>query len=375
MKEFKQLLERKIVESLVNDFGVENFDEYRFGKYSTYLEQNSLGVLDKLKKIIKTIIGYQTPKSRFIENALDLIQPYEDSISVIWNKIGEFDKEILVSLIAYRTLGYTKIKLARNNQEYWDAIKKAKQLANIEDTYDPHFMHFILEKFDLNPIGYNVKLYFSEIAIAIDFIIEQYALKRGGKKIISADEGDVVLDIGGCWGDTALYFASKVGENGKVYSFEFIPDNIKLFNINTSLNENLLPRINLIQQPVYNEPNVPIYFKDNGPGSSVQFQPFDGQSGETITTTIDSFVNEKKLSNVDFIKMDIEGAEMSALEGGIETIRKFRPKLAIAIYHSLDDFFNIPNWILALGLDYEIYIDHYTIHAEETICFAKPKAR
>jgi hypothetical protein len=107
----------------------------------------------------------------------------------------------------------------------------------------------------------------------------------------------------------------------------------------------------------------------------VQFQPFDGQSGETITTTIDSFVNEKKLSKVDFIKMDIEGAEMSALEGGIETIRKFRPKLAIAIYHSLDDFFNIPNWILALGLDYEIFIDHYTIHAEETICFAKPKAR
>lgn len=375
MKEFKQLLEHKIVESLVNNFGIENFDEYRFGKYSTFLEQNSLSVLDRLKNIIKTTIGYQKPKPSYVEYALKLVQPYEDSISVIWSKIGEFEKDLLVSLIAYRTLGYTKIKLARNNQDYWDAIEKAKQLANNEDTYDPHFMHFILEKFDLNPIGYNVKLYFSEIAIAIDFIIEQYALKREGKKIISADEGDVVLDIGGCWGDTALYFASKVGENGKVYSFEFIPDNIKLFNINTSLNENLLPRISLIQQPVYNEPNVPIYFKDNGPGSSVQFQPFDGQSGETITTTIDSFVNEKKLSKVDFIKMDIEGAEMSALEGGIETIRKFRPKLAIAIYHSLDDFFNIPNWILALGLDYEIYIDHYTIHAEETICFAKPKAR
>jgi FkbM family methyltransferase len=375
MKEFKQLLEHKIVESLVNNFGIENFDEYRFGKYSTFLEQNSLSVLDRLKNIIKTIIGYQTPKPSYVEYALKLVQPYEDSISVIWSKIGEFEKDLLVSLIAYRTLGYTKIKLARNNQDYWDAIEKAKQLANNEDKYDPHFMHFILEKFELNPIGYNVKLYFSEIAIAIDFIIEQYALKREGKKIISADEGDVVLDIGGCWGDTALYFASKVGENGKVYSFEFIPDNIKLFNINTSLNENLLPRISLIQQPVYNEPNVPIYFKDNGPGSSVQFQPFDGQSGETITTTIDSFVNEKKLSKVDFIKMDIEGAEMSALEGGIETIRKFRPKLAIAIYHSLDDFFNIPNWILALGLDYEIFIDHYTIHAEETICFAKPKAR
>ena len=71
--------------------------------------------------------------------------------------------------------------------------------------------------------------------------------------------------------------------------------------------------------------------------------------------------------------MDIEGAEPSALEGAIETIKKFKPKLAIAIYHSMDDFVNIPNWILDLNLGYEIFIDHYTIHAEETVCFAKPR--
>ena len=375
MNRFKQELESKIFDSLFNNYGKDNFDEFRFGDYSKYLEVNATTKYTKLKSIIKKIIGYKIPPKRYVENAFDLVKPYEEAIQRLWGKLETYDRELITSLMAYRVLGFTKVKLNRNCKEYWESIRVAKSLSNSQDTYDPHFMHFILEKFDLNPIGYNVKLYFSEIAIAIDFIIEQYALNRGGKKIISAEEGDVVLDIGGCWGDTAIYFASKVGENGKVYSFEFIPDNIKLFNINTSLNENLLPRISLIQQPVYNEPNVPIYFKDNGPGSSVQFQPFDGQSGETITTTIDSFVNEKKLSKVDFIKMDIEGAEMSALEGGIETIRKFRPKLAIAIYHSLDDFFNIPNWILALGLDYEIYIDHYPIHAEETICFAKPKAR
>ena len=72
--------------------------------------------------------------------------------------------------------------------------------------------------------------------------------------------------------------------------------------------------------------------------------------------------------------MDIEGAEPIALKGAIETIKKFKPKLAIAIYHSFDDFVNIPNWILSIDLGYEIFIDHYTIHTEETICFARIKS-
>jgi hypothetical protein len=41
----------------------------------------------------------------------------------------------------------------------------------------------------------------------------------------------------------------------------------------------------------------------------------------------------------------------------------------------MDDFVNIPNWILNLNLGYEIFIDHFTIHAEETICFAKIKGQ
>ncbi|NJM81009.1 MAG: hypothetical protein HC854_17910 [Flavobacterium sp.] len=59
--------------------------------------------------------------------------------------------------------------------------------------------------------------------------LEQYSYKNNNQDIVSVEKGDTVLDVGGCWGDTALYFASKSGENGKVYSFEFIPGNINLF--------------------------------------------------------------------------------------------------------------------------------------------------
>jgi hypothetical protein len=82
---------------------------------------------------------------------------------------------------------------------------------------------------------------------------------------------------------------------------------------------------------------------------------------------------QHNIQKVDFIKMDIEGAEPIALKGAINTIKRYRPKLAIAIYHSMDDFVSIPKWINDLNLDYELYLGHYTIHAEETIIFAKPK--
>ena len=89
------------------------------------------------------------------------------------------------------------------------------------------------------------------------------------------------------------------------------------------------------------------------------------------TSTIDDIVARNDVPRLDFIKMDIEGSEPAALEGARETILRFRPKLAIAIYHKASDFVGIPNWILDLNIGYRIFIDHFTIHSEETVCFAK----
>jgi FkbM family methyltransferase len=178
------------------------------------------------------------------------------------------------------------------------------------------------------------------------------------------------LDLGGCFGDTALYFADLVGENGKVYSFEFIPSNINVFNKNLQLNHTLSNRIELIERPVHEISGQKVFFVDNGPGSFVtNIQPncFDGL---IETLSIDDFVLSRDLHKIDFIKMDIEGAESKALKGALKTIERFKPKLAIAIYHSDDDFYEIPKFIKSLG--YNICISHFTIHQEETICFATP---
>ena len=375
MSKFREELEKKTSKSLKNNFGIENYDEFRFGKYIPQKAQNKKPLIKKVKNLIKKIIGYNPEREIYIQAVHKSIEGHEEGLEKIWNNLNNNDKELLLSLLVYNTLGFRKVKLERNNIEYWKAIEKAKSLADLTDTYDPKFMHFILNKFDLSPIGFDVKFYFSEIGVAIDYIIEQYAYKLNNKTIVCAENGDTVLDIGGCWADTALYFANKVGENGKVYSFEFIPGNIELFNINKSFNPNIADRIHLVENPVADVSGQEIYFKDNGPGSRVSFEAFEEQTGATSTISIDDFVKNNNIEKVDFIKMDIEGAEPLALKGAIETIKRFRPKLAIANYHGMSDFVNIPNWILDLELDYEIFLGHYTIHSEETVCFAKPRTK
>ena len=69
------------------------------------------------------------------------------------------------------------------------------------------------------------------------------------------------------------------------------------------------------------------------------------------TTSIDDFVRRNGIARIDFIKMDIEGAELVALQGAAATIRTFKPKLAIAVYHRPTDITAIPAWIDEDGPD------------------------
>jgi len=77
--------------------------------------------------------------------------------------------------------------------------------------------------------------------------------------------------------------------------------------------------------------------------------------------------------NPTFIKMDIEGAEIDALNGAKETIIKNHPQLAICVYHRLSDIWEIPLLIKSFYEGYKFYLRSYRIMGQETVLYAFPK--
>jgi FkbM family methyltransferase len=186
---------------------------------------------------------------------------------------------------------------------------------------------------------------------------------------VRPEEGDVVIDCGGCWGDTALYFAHEVGASGEVHSFEFISSNLDILRQNLQGNPELGSRVSVSEHPVWDQSGVPMNYLDIGPGSCVN--PDSPGAGPTVATiAIDDYVKQAGLKRVDFIKMDIEGAELRALKGAVETLRTFRPKLAIALYHQVSDFARVAAFLDDLDLGYSFRLEHFTPQLWETALFA-----
>ena len=69
--------------------------------------------------------------------------------------------------------------------------------------------------------------------------------------------------------------------------------------------------------------------------------------------------------------MDIEGAEYRALKGGVKLIEKYHPKLAICLYHRLNDFWELPLLINKLVPEYKIFVRHHVpINEYGTVMYA-----
>lgn len=365
MGEFIERLNKEIIKSIGNNYD-DNYDAVRFGK------KNAPSAYQKLRWSIRERIFPNLINKHEFSSALiglnNVIGKYGRKLNKLYELLADDEsKEWLIKLIAFYILGNRKVMLPSNTADY---RKWRSEEAKLFSATDSIAINFLGEQrpiylADLTNIGFPIKLFTT--SVVNQFQAEQYNYKN---KIMSTPR-DVVLDCGVCYGDTALYFAHLVGEEGKVVGFEFIPSNFNAIKENFKMNSALSKRIKIVERPLWDKSGVKSYYKDLGPGSSVKFEEFEGYEGVCETTTINQTVKELELERVDFIKMDIEGAEPFALEGAKETIIKFRPKLAIASYHSMDDFVNIPLWIEALNLGYKIYLGHPTIHWEETIIFAQ----
>ncbi len=181
----------------------------------------------------------------------------------------------------------------------------------------------------------------------IDYLINGFCNKNDVyKNILKLNDSETIVDLGAYDGDTIREFTSFTdGKYKKVIALEPDSKNFKKLQKNTSDMEN----IDIYNMGAWNKKDTLIFAKKAGRNSKLS------DKGVPVEVTdIDSLINE----NVTMIKMDIEGAEMKALNGAEKTIKTNLPKLYICAYHRNEDLFAIPNKINELSGKYKIYFRH-----------------
>ena len=165
------------------------------------------------------------------------------------------------------------------------------------------------------------------------------------------DANDIAIDGGAYDGATALNFA-KCGV--KVYAFEMDAANYK--NCRARLDASAGYNITLENLGLSDKEGEFTYFS-GGVGSRKNV------NGNLTAKFIDldTYVMKKNLPRVDYIKLDIEGAELDMLHGAAKTITRCKPKMAVSAYHKPEDLWTLATYIKSLRADYEFEFRHYQI--------------
>jgi FkbM family methyltransferase len=90
---------------------------------------------------------------------------------------------------------------------------------------------------------------------------------------------------------------------------------------------------------------------------------------------LDGFVRERGLTGLDLLKLDVENAELPVLRGAAETLARFRPFLAVCLYHSKFDLFQIPLHLARTLPGYRFRLGHYSPGLFDTVLYGMPEER
>ena len=179
------------------------------------------------------------------------------------------------------------------------------------------------------------------------------------RKFLHFNSDEIYLDIGPQDGGTVNDFIKRVGNRyNKIYAWEIGKDSI--LKLNKLFSDS---RIVILPYGAWDQDTEMAVQGQNG-GRHLQESSLGADS--IICKRIDDIHKNEKVS---LIKMDIEGAEMHALKGAEQIIKKYKPKLMISIYHKLGDMWDIPLYIHDLVPEYKLYIRHHRKSPCDTVLY------
>ena len=344
----------KSIDKTIKDYGVYLFGYGSYGKECyKYLISNNykvLGIIDNTKsgEIVDNIkivsLNETSIKNSSILFITPIIEKYYKSIkNSIPNNINilSFDKWFYLKNF-YTILNIRKFLKDKKSKKTLDTIIYSK----------------ILETYKYYKYIYDDNQYFS---------IDSF-------KYSNMDE--IFFDAGAYVGDTIDRFINNnLASFRHIYAFE---PSIKQFNAmkfrierlknEWAIDEN---KITLVNAGLYSD-NISASINENRNKNlnNISLNKSNEKNIEEIHLySLDSFLNGNEIT---FLKADIEGGELDMLKGAISTIKKYRPKMAISIYHKPNDIIDIFDFIKSLNLGYNFYIRQHCMFPADIVlyCYA-----
>lgn len=204
-------------------------------------------------------------------------------------------------------------------------------------------------------------------------VLRSQYLENINKKVIKT-----VFDLGFNSGTNLVAFQQFLPNLEKVYGFEAIYDFVKIDYIEKFFESNKLTIVPYALGE--NNGQSEFYINIENKGASICKETTSCIVSEDLpiykkvsvnVTTMDDYFSKSNVKP-DFIKMDIEGSELAAIKGGINTITKSRPQLAVSIYHTDSDFVQIPLYLKRTLKNYYYRLGHYSPSLSETVLYAIP---
>lgn len=233
-----------------------------------------------------------------------------------------------------------------------------RMLAKASDKYREDSRYFYASNYKLLPCAENIT----------SWIFEQYNLSG----ICEVLHGETVISGGGHYGDTTVWFADRVGKTGRVIVFE--PSHNSYFKLKKTIKINHLSNyVTTVNSGLSDHKDILYLTNLDSPAAQKITSTKTEESVHVVS--LDDYCKENDEQHVDFIKMDIEGSELLALQGARKTIQRCRPKLAICLYHKIGDLYRIPLYIHSLVPNYKFYISLKMRSYGEYVLFALPPER
>ena len=184
---------------------------------------------------------------------------------------------------------------------------------------------------------------------------------------------EVFVDMGAYTGDTVEKFLNNnYGTFKKIYAFEPSIKQFKAMSIRIerlkkewAIDDDKISLLNLGLSNKIAKSNL--YNNTSLFSNYIKNDNLYGADNINLVT-LDSFLCNKNYP-ITFLKADIEGEELNMLKGAVETIKRYKPKMAISVYHRADDLLTIPKFIKGLVPDYNLALRHHSIGFDETVLY------